>query len=498
MLAAVGGTSKAFDAGQAGVLEQVATGAPLPRVLETIVRLIEGQAPNMLCSILLYNDAYHSLHYGAAPDLPREYSDAIEGKVVGPAEGSCGAAAYHRAPVIVEDIATNPSWVRYRHLALPYGLRACWSTPIFSSERALLGTFAMYYREPRGPNKEEIAWVAAATHLTAIAIAHDRNLRALRTSESRLRLINKLGDATRELADAEQILAVALPLLGRHLGAARCVYAEVDAGADRFTILHDYIDGCGSITGPHHLSDFGARVADQLRGGGEPVVVRNVDAELGATEDVRGFHALGIRAFICCTVVQQGVCRALIAVHHATPRDWTADEIALTQEFGERCWTTIQQRAAEAQLRARDEQLRQSQRMEAVGRLAGGVAHDFNNILSVILGTSALVLDDLPPNDRVRPDLEEIHKAGQRAAALTRQLLAFSRHQVLEPRALDLNRVLAGLDTMLRRLLGEDVALAFLPPLMQPGTPVQIEAKMSPGHMPRPSDPLPPMEMPHT
>ncbi|HXI56188.1 MAG TPA: GAF domain-containing protein [Polyangia bacterium] len=459
----MGVTSKAFYAGQAGVLEQVATGAPLAQVLETIVRLIESQAPNMLCSILLYDEAYHSLHYGAAPNLPREYSQAIDGSVVGPAEGSCGAAAYTRVPVVVEDIATHPSWAKYRQLALPYGLRACWSTPIFSPERVLLGTFAMYYREARGPRDDETAWVAAATHLAAIAIAHDRDLRALRTSESRLRLVNELGDAARELADAQRILPVALPLLGRHLGAARCAYAEVDAEADRCTVLHDYTQGGASIVGEHRLADFGPRVADQLRRGGPPVVVRDVDAELGPTEDVRPYHDLGIRAFICCALAQHGVCRAMLAVHHATPRDWTGDEVAITQEFVQRCWATIQQRAAEGQLRARDEQLRQSQRMEAVGRLAGGVAHDFNNLLSVILGTSALVLEDLPSGHRMRADIDEISKAGHRAAELTRQLLAFSRHQVLQPRVLDLNQILAGLERMLRRLVGEDVALAFLP-----------------------------------
>ena len=99
--------------------------------------------------------------------------------------------------------------------------------------------------------------------------------------------------------------------------------------------------------------------------------------------------------------------------------------------------------------------------MEAVGRLAGGVAHDFNNILSVILSYTELLLEDLKPEDPFRADLGEIHKAGLRAAALTRQLLAFSRQQVLQPRVIDLNETLEGLETMLRRLLGEDIELAL-------------------------------------
>jgi PAS domain S-box-containing protein len=159
-------------------------------VLEEIVLLIERQREGLLCSILLLDSDARRVRHGAAPHLPPALVHGIDGAEIGPREGSCGAAAYLRQPVIVDDIGTHPNWTDYRHLALPFGLRACWSTPIFAASGGdVLGTFAIYTREARKPDGREQLWVTRATDLAAIAICRDRAERAARQADARYRQI---------------------------------------------------------------------------------------------------------------------------------------------------------------------------------------------------------------------------------------------------------------------------------------------------------------------
>jgi two-component system cell cycle sensor histidine kinase/response regulator CckA len=132
---------------------------------------------------------------------------------------------------------------------------------------------------------------------------------------------------------------------------------------------------------------------------------------------------------------------------------------------------------AELALRNTEEQLRQAQKLEALGQLAGGVAHDFNNILSVILGYTSILKEELPVLDPIREDISEIHEAGMRASDLTRQLLAFSRKQVLKPRVISLGAVVAKTEKMLGRLVGEDIQLVVL------DTPLSTAVKADPGQL---------------
>lgn len=174
--------------GQTKVMELVAEGAPLAELLTALVRLVEEQIPGMIGSILLLDEDGIHLRHGAAPSLPPEYSMAIDGVSIGPDVGSCGTAAYRKKPVYVEDIASDPLWAVFGEAALPHDLRACWSTPIFDPHRRVLGTFAMYYRQPALPRPYHLRFIDVTTHIAAIAICRHRTEGALRKSSERLRL----------------------------------------------------------------------------------------------------------------------------------------------------------------------------------------------------------------------------------------------------------------------------------------------------------------------
>ncbi|MCC6231974.1 MAG: PAS domain-containing protein [Verrucomicrobiales bacterium] len=181
-----------FRAEQAKVLESIAHGAPLSKVFEALLRAVECQADGMLCSIMLVDADGRHLRHAAAPSLPESYCRAVDGLEIGPSAGSCGTAAHRRERVVVEDVEQDPLWKEFCHLALPEGLRACWSEPIFDSEGRLLGTFASYFRTPQGPTPQQLVLITSATHTAAIGIERERNERSLRDTTETLRQRNEM------------------------------------------------------------------------------------------------------------------------------------------------------------------------------------------------------------------------------------------------------------------------------------------------------------------
>src|SRR5882724_11880351 len=183
-------TRAALIDSQRRVLERIANGAPLGEILETLVRLIEEQAHGMRCAVLLADSQGQRLSFAAAPSIPEDYKAGIDPFLrIAPGTGSCGTAAFLREPVYTRDTATDPLWKDCGDIAVRNGLRAIWSTPILSDDNAVLGTFAMYYGEPRLPSPEHIQLIDMATQMARVAIEAKRAGDALRQSEVRLRLV---------------------------------------------------------------------------------------------------------------------------------------------------------------------------------------------------------------------------------------------------------------------------------------------------------------------
>ena len=163
-----------FNKSQRQILEMIASGRPMKKTLEALMRMVEAQSADILCTVLLLDlDGLH-IRPGAAPSLPPEFSQGLDGMEIGPFVGSCGTAAFRREPVYVADVASDPLWAEYKDVVLSRGLRACWSTPIFDAQKKVLGTFAIYHREPGLPTEWHLQLISMVTHTAAICISRHR------------------------------------------------------------------------------------------------------------------------------------------------------------------------------------------------------------------------------------------------------------------------------------------------------------------------------------
>ena len=170
----IDGHDSEFKSEQLRIEKMVQDRAPLTDILTNLVLLIESQVPDMVCSILLLSEDGNHVKHAVAPSLPANYIKAIDGAPIGPKDGSCGTAMWRGEPVIVTDISTDPLWDEYRNFAWAIDMAACWSTPIMSSKGKVLGSFAMYYHEKRGPSDVERNLTNIATSLATKAIEADR------------------------------------------------------------------------------------------------------------------------------------------------------------------------------------------------------------------------------------------------------------------------------------------------------------------------------------
>ena len=188
--------AEALLAGENRLLEMLATGCTLSEFLDALCRLIETIANGSLCGIVLVDPVSNRLKHGAAPSLPPSYNESIHGRPVNLFSGPCAMAAFLKEQVIAADIASDTRWDTYewRALAMAHGLRACWSTPIRSSDEKVLGTFAIYSREPGSPSAYHQHLIGQITHLATVAIEHKHREEKLRQDERELRRITDAID----------------------------------------------------------------------------------------------------------------------------------------------------------------------------------------------------------------------------------------------------------------------------------------------------------------
>jgi len=202
--------AEALLAAENQILEMVATGRPLAVILDGLCRLVDTLCDKSLASILLIDPNGRCLRRGAGPSFPEAFMAAVDGIEIGPCVGSCGTAAYRKEQVIVSDIATDPLWANYRELALAYGLRSGWSTPILSSDGSVLGVFGIYGREPRSPTPQHLHTIKQITHMASVAIERKRAAESLHASEllarGQLDALTHTLDALARESDPDRLL----------------------------------------------------------------------------------------------------------------------------------------------------------------------------------------------------------------------------------------------------------------------------------------------------
>ncbi|RJO64824.1 MAG: response regulator [Myxococcales bacterium] len=297
----------------------------------------------------------------------------------------------------------------------------------------------------------------------------NRAQRVLREKISAQRFVAQLSSRFIHLPD-EQVdagVAGALGNLGSHVQADRVFVARLAKDGSRLVVIHEWSPP--NVASPHALAgeiavkalpNWIGRLA-QL----EPIQAQQpFSAMEGQAAEAYFLQQRDVQAALWLPLASQGVFWGVLALEAVwQTRRWSSNEVTLVRMASEILVRALLHRDADKENFLLQAQLKQAQKMEAIGRLAGGMAHDFNNLLTGITGNVSLAMLDVQEGDPVRDALVEIREAADRAAGLTRQLLAFSRKQILSPKSLNLNTVVGNLQKMLRRLIGEDVALQILP-----------------------------------
>ena len=291
-----------------------------------------------------------------------------------------------------------------------------------------------------------------ATLATAVDITERKRAEALQAA------LYRIADQTSAFTDLEAFYPAIHSIVGELMDAHNFYIALYDENSARLSFPY-FVDQEDPTPAPKPL---GKGLTEYVLRTGEPLLASPERfAELARLGEVERIGAPSIDWLGVPVKKGDKPFGALVVQSYTENVRYSESDMEVLNFVAQHVATAIERKRAEHALRQSEKQLWQSQKMEAVGRLAGGVAHDFNNLLTVIKGYTELMLSDLKPSDPLRPEMEEVQKAADRAAALTRQLLAFSRRQVLAPKVVNLNYLVEDMNKLLRRLLGEDIELAI-------------------------------------
>ncbi len=431
--------AEALLAAEKGILEMIATGVPLKQILNALCLFIEEQRSGTLASVLLLNPDGVHLDCVAGPSLPQEWMQQMEALPIGPCAGSCGTAAYRGSQVIVSDIATDALWnvPEHRTAALKHGLRASWSNPVLSSKRTVLGTFCMYYREPRSPTAKDVELIELATHLVRVAIERDRAEEALRASEQVARgQVEGLTYSLDVLATApapDRFLGQMLGTIGRLLGAQSVILWLLDESNDSL-VLRAWAEGTNfAKADPEHpfIKDPSSWKEDpglrELFFSGAPVACEDVEHDPYTSSDLRDYlKAGGTKKFLRIPTLVGGRVRGFIGIRHGDRPPYRPEEIELAQALAHQAMLAIQ-------LNEFAERSRQAAVLEERNRLARDI-HD-----TLAQGFTGVIVQLEAVEDAIACcRRKEANAHLQRASELARRSLNEARRSVhaLRPEAL--------------------------------------------------------------
>ena len=449
--------AEALLAGEKRLLEMIATGVPLKQILNALCLIIEEQRPETLASVLLLNaDGVH-LDVAAGPNLPKEWTRQMELMPIGPCAGSCGTAAYRGSAVIVSDIATDPLWdvPEHRASALKHGLRASWSNPVLSWKGQVVGTFCMYYREPRSPTSQDVELIELATHLTRVGIERDRAQETLRASEqlarSHVEVMMRSLDVLATEAAPGKYIGEMLRTIGQHLHAIRVVLWVRNQQDDSLS-LRLIIENDRQVSAdPDHpiVKDPQAwknmALLQEMLFTKSPVICDDIEHDSRLAPEFRKYLiSRGSKRFMTVPMFVSGELRGFIGIQHAEKGTYRADQIELAQAL-----------AHHVMLATHGQELVEQQREAAILKERTRMARDIHDTLAQ--GFTGVIVQ-LEAAEEATSKNQAVKASGHlnRAGDLARESLREARRsvQALRPQALEEKPLSEALKDLIDKMTG--------------------------------------------